>query len=173
MRRWMLGVALALFTATSVAQGLRPWSGGAAPALELTDAEGAVHRLSDYRGKAVLINFWATWCAPCREEMPSIESLRLSMQGKPFAVLAVNVGQSGRVARDFARNLMLGFPLLLDSDTRTAKAWGAKVLPASFVIDPQGKIRYSYYGDLDWSSPEVRAKIEALLPPNRLRSAGS
>jgi peroxiredoxin len=172
-RRWLAGAALALFAAAASAQSLKPWSGGATPALELTDAEGAVHRLSDYRGKAVLVNFWATWCAPCREEMPSIESLRLSMQGKPFAVLAVNVGQSGRVARDFGRKLMLEFPLLLDQDTRTAKAWGAKVLPASFVIDPQGKIRYSYYGDLNWSSPEVRAKIEALLPQDRLRSAGS
>jgi peroxiredoxin len=171
--RWLAGAALALFAAAAFGQSLKPWSGGATPALELTDAAGAVHRLSDYRGKAVLVNFWATWCGPCREEMPSIESLRLSMQGKPFAVLAVNVGESGRVARDFANKLMLDFPLLLDRDTRTAKAWGARVLPASFVLDPQGRIRYSYYGDLDWAAPEVRAKIEALLPRESLRSAGS
>ncbi len=68
---------------------------------------------------------------------------------------------------------MLDFPLLLDQDTSTAKAWKARVLPASFVIDPQGNIRYSYYGELDWTSPEVRAKIEALLPKEKLRSAGS
>jgi peroxiredoxin len=174
LTRWLAGAALALFTAASFAQtSLKPWTGGAAPALELADAEGAMHRLADYRGKAVLVNFWATWCGPCREEMPSIESLRLSMEGKPFAVLAVNVGESGRVARGFAQKLMLDFPLLLDQDARTAKAWGARVLPASFVLDPQGRIRYSYYGDLDWSAPEVRAKIEALLPKERLRSAGS
>lgn len=172
-RTWLAGAALAFFAATSSAQSLKPWSGGATPALELTDAGGAVHRLADYRGKAVLVNFWATWCGPCREEMPSIEALRLSLEGKPFVVLAVNVGESGRVARNFADKLMLDFPLLLDRDTRTAKAWGARVLPASFVVDAQGKIRYSYYGDLDWSAPEVRAKIEALFPREPLRSAGS
>ncbi|HZQ72917.1 MAG TPA: TlpA disulfide reductase family protein [Burkholderiales bacterium] len=173
MSRWLAAAALAFMAAAASAQSLRPWSGGPAPALELADAEGTTHRLSDYRGKAVLVNFWATWCGPCREEMPSIESLRLSMQGKPFAILAVNVGESGRTARSFAEKLMLDFPLLLDQDTSTAKAWKARVLPASFVIDPQGNIRYSYYGELDWTSPEVRAKIEALLPKEKLRSAGS
>ena len=173
MTRWLAAAALALFTAAALAQSLKPWAGGAAPALELTDTNGAVHRLADYRGKAVLVNFWATWCGPCREEMPSIEALRLSLQGKPFVVLAVNVGESGRVARGFADKLMLDFPLLLDRDARAAKAWGARVLPASFVVDPQGKIRYSYYGNLDWSASEVRAKIEALLPREPLRSAGS
>jgi len=172
-RRWLACAALALFSVASSAQSLKPWSGGATPALELTDASGALHRLADYRGKAVLVNFWATWCGPCREEMPSIEALRLSLEGKPFVVLAVNVGESGRVARNFADKLMLDFPLLLDRDTRTAKAWGARVLPASFVLDPQGHIRYSYYGDLDWSAPEVRGKIEALFPRESLRSAGS
>ena len=170
-RRLLLAAALALFAAGSSAQALRPWNGGAAPPLELTDVDGTVRRLADYRGKAVLENFWATWCGPCREEMPSIESLRLSLQGKPFEVLGVNVGQSPRVARDFGEKLMLGFPLLLDRDTRTAKAWGARVLPASFVVGPDGAIRYSYYGDLDWAAPEVRAKIEALFPREALNTA--
>ena len=171
MLRWLLAAVLALLAAGAGAQSLKPWSGGPTPRLELSDAEGNPQRLADYRGKAVLVNFWATWCGPCREEMPSIEALRSSMEGKPFVVLAVNVGESGRVARDFARKLMLGFPLLLDRDTRTAKAWGARVLPASFVVGPDGVIRYSYYGDLDWSAADVRRKIEALLPKDRMRSA--
>ena len=171
MRRAVLFAVLALLAAGAHAQALRPWGGGAAPALELADVDGTLRRLADYRGKAVLVNFWATWCGPCREEMPSIESLRLSMEGKPFVVLAVNVGQSPRVARDFGEKLMLGFPLLLDRDTRAAKAWGARVLPASFVVGPDGAIRYSYFGDLDWSAPEVRAKIEALLPREALNTA--
>jgi len=171
MRRALLLLAMTLAAASAHAQALRPWGGGAAPALELADVDGTVRRLADYRGKAVLVNFWATWCGPCREEMPSIEVLRLSMKDKPFVVLAVNVGQSPRVARDFGEKLMLGFPLLLDRDTRVAKAWGAKILPASFVIGPDGAIRYSYFGDLDWSGPEVRAKIEALLPHEALNTA--
>src|SRR5467141_2437482 len=84
------------------AQALRPWSGGSAPPLELQDLDGAAHRLADYRGKTVLVNFWATWCAPCREEMPSIERLRRTLDGKPFAVLAVNVGESALGALDWS-----------------------------------------------------------------------
>jgi peroxiredoxin len=169
--RGLLGGMLALAAALAYAQGLKPWSGAATPALQLEDAEGAMHSLTDYRGKVVLVNFWATWCVPCREEMPSIEALRRTMEGKPFAVLAVNVGESGRVARSFAQKLELGFPLLLDRDTRVAKAWSARVLPASYLIGPDGKIRYSYLGELDWSSAEVRARIEMLIPKDPVRKA--
>jgi peroxiredoxin len=157
----LLLLALAL---PAPAQPLNEWKGGSAPALELTDVDGKVHRLADYRGKAVLVNFWATWCVPCREEMPSMEQLRAAMQGKPFVVLAVNVGEGGRVARDFADRMSLGFPLLLDRDTKTTKAWGARILPASFVVGPDGKIRYSYMGAIDWTQADVRASIERLIP---------
>src|SRR6185436_16222596 len=72
---------------------LRPWGGGPTPALELTELSGGSHRLADYRGKVVLINFWATWCTPCREEMPSISELKKKLAGRPFVVLAVNVDE--------------------------------------------------------------------------------
>jgi peroxiredoxin len=155
---------LAALALPALGQELKPWSGGAAPALELTDLDGKVHRLAEYRGKTVLINFWATWCAPCLEEMPSIERLRAALQGRPFAVLAVNVGEGGRVARDFAQKMPLGFALLLDRDTKTSRAWGARILPASFVVGPDGKLRYSYFGALDWARDDIRAKIERLMP---------
>jgi peroxiredoxin len=161
--RFALFLLLAL-ALPAPAQSLREWKGGSAPALELTDVEGKVHRLADYRGKAVLVNFWATWCVPCREEMPSMEQLRVAMQGKPFVVLAVNVGEGGRVARDFADKMSLGFALLLDRDTKTTKSWGARILPASYVVGPDGRIRYSYLGAIDWTQPEVRAAIERLIP---------
>jgi len=145
------------------AQALKPWSGGATPPLELTDVDGKVHRLADYRGKAVLVNFWATWCAPCREEMPSMEALRVAMQGKPFVVLAVNVGEGERAARGFGEKMSLGFPLLLDRDTSATRAWSARVLPASFVVGPDGRIRYSHFGAIDWASAEVRATIQGVV----------
>ena len=158
-------VALLLAVPPAIhAEALKPWSGGRAPALGLADVDGKAHRLADYRGQVVLVNFWATWCGPCRAEMPSIERLRQSMQGRPFSVLAVNVGESQRVARDYADKLPVQFTILLDRDTRAAKAWGARILPASYLIGPDGGIRYSYFGDLDWSSGEVRASIEALMP---------
>jgi cytochrome c biogenesis protein CcmG, thiol:disulfide interchange protein DsbE len=155
---------LMAFALPAPAQSLKEWKGGAAPALELADVEGTIHRLSDYRGKVVLVNFWATWCEPCREEMPSMEALRAGLQGRPFAVLAVNVGEGPRVARGFGERMSLRFPLLVDSDTKTTKAWGARILPASFVVGPDGKIRYSYLGAIDWAGPDVRAVIEGLMP---------
>jgi thiol-disulfide isomerase/thioredoxin len=163
---------LAACSAAAGAQALKPWTGGAAPALELADLDGAMHRLSDYRGKTVLVNFWATWCEPCRAEMPSIERLRKSMEGKPFVVLAVNVGESGRVARDYTEKLPVNFAVLLDREGRVTRSWGARVLPASYVVGPDGTIRYSYLGELDWSGSDVRSRIEALLPKQPERAAG-
>jgi thiol-disulfide isomerase/thioredoxin len=169
---WLLWAAMPLACSTAAsAEALKPWTGGATPALELADLDGVMHRLSDYRGKAVLVNFWATWCAPCRAEMPSIERLRKSMEGKPFAVLAVNMGESGRVARDYAEKLPVGFTVLLDREGRTTRGWGARVLPASFLIGPDGAIRFSYLGELDWSGAEVRSRIEALMPKESQRAA--
>jgi peroxiredoxin len=162
--RVLLVLFAAVVAATAAqAQELRRWSGGPAPALELADLDGSTHRLADYRGSAVLVNFWATWCAPCREEMPSIERLRRALDGRRFVVLAVNVGEGARVARDFTQKMPLGFTYLLDRDTRTAKAWGARLLPASFVIGPDGAVRYSYFGALDWSREDLRAAISALI----------
>jgi peroxiredoxin len=155
---------LAALALPAGAQTLKEWKGGAAPALELEDVEGKLHRLADYRGKVVLVNFWATWCEPCREEMPSMEALRAGLQGRPFVVLAVNVGEGARVARGFADKMALRFPLLLDRDTRTTRAWGARILPASYVVAPDGMIRYSYLGAIDWTGPAVKAAIERLMP---------
>ena len=92
-----------------------------------------------------------------------MEALRVAMQGKPFVVLAVNVGEGARVARGFGEKLDLGFALLVDRDSKTSKNWGARILPASFVVGPDGKIRYSYLGAIDWARPDVRAAIERLI----------
>ena len=169
--RLLVGALLLACSVAASAEALRPWKGGATPALELADLDGGMHRLADYRGKAVLVNFWATWCAPCRAEMPSMERLRRAMEGRPFTVLAVNVGESGRVARDFAEKLPVTFTVLLDRDGSVTRAWGARVLPASYLVGPDGAIRYSYFGDLDWSSDEVRARIESLMRKDSQRAA--
>jgi peroxiredoxin len=162
MRWWLLAVFLCTLGAAQ-AQGLKPWKGGAAPAIQLATPDGASRRLEDYRGKVVLLNFWATWCAPCLEEMPSIERLRRSLDPRRFAVAAINVGEGPAAVRGFAEKMGLGFDFLLDRDLKTSKAWGARVLPMTFVVGPDGVVRYTYTGAIDWSSPEVRKAITALI----------
>ena len=163
--RFLLGFLLSGFLAAGArAQELKVWAGGAPPPLELQDLEGRPHRLQDYRGKVVLINFWATWCEPCREEMPSMNKLRASLAGRPFAVLAVNLAEPETRIRDFMRRVPMDFPVLLDRDTSAAKAWKARVLPASYLVDPDGRIRYSVLGELDWTRERVRKTILELMP---------
>ena len=160
-------VALALLLAIPVAQAqqLRPWTEGATPPLALQDLDGRSHRLEDYRGKVVLVNFWATWCAPCREEMPSMNRLRASLAGRPFAVLAVNLAESEASIRRFMEQVPLDFTVLLDRDSGAARAWRARVLPVSFIVGPDGRIRYWALGEIDWTQERVRKAIAALLPP--------
>jgi thiol-disulfide isomerase/thioredoxin len=154
----------ALWIGAAGAEELKPWTGGDAPALALQDLQGRAHRLDAYRGKVVLVNFWATWCDPCREEMPSIDRLRASMQGKPFEVLAVNLAEPPSRIRSYLEKMPVGFPVLLDRDMAVAKAWKARILPATYIIGPNGKVRYSHVGELDWSQESVRRTIAALLP---------
>lgn len=160
MRFLALLLALAL---PASAQELKPWTGGATPALELSDMQGAKHRLADYRGKVVLVNFWATWCVPCRDEMPSIERLRSSLDNRRFAVLAVNLAEPESRIQKFLDAVRLNFPVLLDRDAKIARAWQAKMLPATYIVGPDGRIRYRHLGELDWSKPEIRAQIAGLM----------
>jgi thiol-disulfide isomerase/thioredoxin len=113
----------------------------------------------------VLINFWATWCEPCRAEMPSINRLRASLGAQPFAVLAVNVGESEPRIRRFLEQVPLDFTVLLDRDGAASKAWRARVLPMSFLIGPDGRIRYTVIGEYDWTQDAVRKAVYGLMPP--------
>jgi len=161
-------LAAVLLCAAAVAHAapqadLKAWTGGPAPALSLKDLEGTAQALQAYRGKVVVLNFWATWCEPCRDEMPSFNKLRQSFAGKPVVVLAVNVGEGeGRIA-EFLRKVPVDFPVLLDRDAAVSKAWKVRLLPATFILGRDGRVRYSYAGERDWGDVAVRAKITALL----------
>ncbi|MGQ0653465.1 MAG: TlpA disulfide reductase family protein [Betaproteobacteria bacterium] len=164
MRRLAAALLLLGFAAAAGAAGeLRPWTSGAAPALALQDLGGTLHSLERHRGKVVLINFWATWCEPCRAEMPSMERLRKSLAGRPFEVLAVNLAEPRSRIEKFLDLMPLGFPILLDRDGSTAKAWRARILPASFLVGRDGRIRYVAYGELDWSAGPARERVLDLL----------
>jgi len=163
----LLTVLTLLVPFGAAAQSLTPWTGGATPPLELTALDGVRHRLADYRGRVVLVNFWATWCAPCRAEMPSIERLRRSLEGDPFIVLAVNVGEDAAAVRAFADQVPMGFPILLDRDSQVTHAWGARALPVTFIIGPDGRIRYRALGERDWADAKIRARLRVLMPGAR------
>ena len=172
------GAALSLWLASgsAAAKGstanFSPWKGGATPPLVLKDGKGREHDLASYRGKLVLVNFWATWCEPCREEMPSLEELQERYKGRPLAVLTVNMEESdAKVARFLESTLLQGDSLtvLYDRFGLVAKAWKARLLPVTFLVAADGRIRASLLGSADWRSPEVIAQIDSLLPEARAR----
>jgi peroxiredoxin len=153
--------------APSHAAELKPWTGGATPGLELRALDGRAHRLADYRGTVVLVNFWATWCEPCRDEMPSMQRLKEHLAGRPFAVLAVNLDEPEARIRKFLAQMTTDFTVLLDPGRNAAKAWNARILPASFVIGTDGRIRYGVVGEIDWGRDSVVSRVVELLPKAR------
>ncbi len=163
-RCWLLPVLLLATSGLASAQELKSWTGGATPALELADPDGGRHRLPDYRGKVVLINFWATWCEPCRDEMPSMQRLKSRFSGKPFVVLAVNVGESEARIAEFLQKLPLEFTVLRDHSSAAMKAWRVRALPASFVVGADGRIRYAHTGELNWDDEKLVNILARLLP---------
>jgi thiol-disulfide isomerase/thioredoxin len=141
------------------------WTGGPTPALALADMDGRVHNLAEYRGKVLVVNFWATWCAPCRDELPSLERLRETLRGGPFEVFAVNVNENESRVKRFLAEVPLRLPVLLDRNGDTQRAWRVRGLPATFLLDAEGLIRYWYLGELDWTQPNVVHTVESLLAP--------
>jgi thiol-disulfide isomerase/thioredoxin len=149
--------------AAHAAQQLEPWGGERAPPLVLKDLRGATHDLAKLRGKVVLVNFWATWCEPCRHEMPSIERLRDKLEGRPFSVLAVNVDEPHARVRNFLEQTALSLPVLMDQNKKVTRGWNVRVLPTTFVIGADGRIRYRLVGDIDWSHGSIVGIITRLL----------
>jgi peroxiredoxin len=140
----------------------------AAPDFALKDVDGKLRRLSESRGKVVLVNFWATWCPPCRREMPSMQRAWTQLKGENFEMLAVNVGEDEDTifGFTFSTGVELTFPILLDRDAQVIKAWPVIALPTSFVVDPQGRIVYRAVGGREWDDPELLKKIRELLRPD-------
>lgn len=139
--------------------------GDMAPNFQLRDLDGKMVSLSQFRGKVVLLNFWATWCGPCREEMPSMEQLYRNVPRKDFEILAVSTDPQGIVVtRPFQQEMGLTFPILHDPDMRIGLSYGARSLPMSFMIDRQGVVRLKIFGGpRDWNSPEGHELIQTLM----------
>ncbi len=162
--RALLAAALFAFAAAHAAEGpLRAWEGKPTPALKLRDLAGREVDLAALGGKVVLVNFWATWCAPCVAELPSIERLAKREAGKPFEALAVNYGESQAKVAAFVRKRHLDLHVLLDPESAAGDAWGAKGLPMTFLVDARGKVRFWTFGEREWDQGQALQTIEALL----------
>ena len=122
--------------------------------------------LGALKGKVVFLNFWATWCGPCRAEMPSMEALYSRYREKGLEILAVNCGEEQEEVLAFMKSNRLSFPVALDSDGKVSGAYGIQAIPASFIIDREGKIIIRVVGSLDWDTPKIHAAIERLLSSN-------
>jgi len=123
--------------------------------LSLPDLDGRVRDLGEFSDKVVLVNFWASWCLPCLEEMPSIRRLAEEMADKPFAVIGINVGEAKGRVQATVKRFDIDFPVLLDKDSKVFKAWGATVLPTTYVIDRRGRVRYVGRGPLEWDGADM------------------
>jgi thiol-disulfide isomerase/thioredoxin len=136
-----------------------------APEFVLKDMDGKPHSLKDYRGKYVLINFWATWCPPCRREMPSLEVLYRKWHDKPFMVLAINQWEDPDLVFSYMGQLDVfpTFPILFDRDSAISQAFGVKGLPTSFVVDPEGRVIMRAVGGREFDHPELERTIGELL----------
>ena len=121
----------------------------------LKDLSNNTHSLSQYKGKVVLLNFWASWCPPCVHEMPSMSQLSAKFKNKPFSILALNLGESSQSMQKFINKYHIKFPILLDPGKSQAKKWNVYAFPTSFIIDKKGKIRYSIAGGFDWNTQEA------------------
>lgn len=127
-------------------------------------ATGSPLKLSDLKGKVVLLNFWATWCPPCREEIPSMMKLNTLMAGKPFQMVAVSIDEGGKPAIEaFFKESGFSLPTYLDATAASTKSYGITGVPESFIIDRQGIIVKKIVGGVAWDSPEVLSFLDGLM----------
>jgi thiol-disulfide isomerase/thioredoxin len=164
MKKLLLGLCCLFILSAAHARDLTPWEGGATPPLVLKDLNGKTHKLEDYRGKVVLVQFWATWCPPCLKELPAVQRLARKMAGKPFAILAVNMGENDKDVREFMHKMNINFTVLMDEEGDGVSNWKVFVAPSSFLLDRKGNIVQTLQGGAEWDQPVYLKAIGDLLP---------
>lgn len=138
-----------------------------APDFSLRGEDGKTYRLADYRGQVVVLNFWATWCPPCRYEMPSMERAYKKVRGEKIALLAVNVGESEEQVFEFTGRYPVTFPLLLDQEGKVIRLYPVIGLPTTFIIDPRGQVTHRAVGGREWDDDRLLAQLRKLLTTSR------
>ncbi len=134
-----------------------------APTLRLMDADNNVIDLAQFNGRVVLVNFWATWCPPCRKEFPSLARVRKVFKPNEFEVIAVNVGEDPESVFSFSG--ITDFPVVFDRDSKTMGAWSVRGLPTTFLVDRRGRLAYRATGGREFDDADIVATIRQLLTP--------
>ncbi len=143
---------------------LKPFISDMEPlAINLKTASGQNFTREDFTGKVTLVNFWASWCGPCVEEIPALNRLREHMKDRPFELISINYAEKPEQIREFLNMVRVDFPVLLDEDGSYSAKWNVLVYPATFVIATVGNIVYGVNGAIEWDSEEITGKLEALM----------
>ena len=161
----LLSLFLGLFSTQVICSSgtLKPYKGKlSSPEFSLIDMQGKKHSLAEYQGNIVLVQFWATYCTPCRKEMPTMNNLIKKMDGKAFKIVTINMAESKQAVKKFVNEVPVYFPVLLDSDGAILSQWKVFAAPANFILDKQGKIIFTLYGGIDWDSDDMVKKLSAL-----------
>lgn len=140
-----------------------PPVGEPAPDFELPDLDGSPHRLSEWRGRVVVLNFWATWCPPCIDEMPSLQSLHRALSDKGLAILAVSADERFRDIEEFVETYDIEFTVLHDEGKKVSRRYQTFMYPETYIIDRSGRLRSKVVGPRDWVAPTVIRDLVALL----------
>jgi peroxiredoxin len=136
-----------------------------APPFDLKGPKGEAIRLADFRGKPLIVNFWATWCPPCREEMPSMQRAHAQISKEGMALIAINVGEDAETVTQFLGQIPVAFPLPLDETSAVVTSWPVRGLPTTFVVDPEGRLAYVATGGRVWDDPALLDQVRALRRP--------
>lgn len=155
--------AVALFAAQPSPWEIEGLIGKKAPDFTLKDINNKPFNLSSLRGKVVILNFWATWCPPCRAEMPSLNNLYREFRNKGLEVVAISTDRYSSIIKDYISKNPIDFTVLIDTDNKVSRQFKVFSIPTTFLIDRNGIIIERYLGEENWASPEIKKKIKEAL----------
>jgi thiol-disulfide isomerase/thioredoxin len=149
---------------TGLDSRLKPYKGNPQPSpITLTDINGKSYNIIDFKNRVTIVNFWATWCTPCIREIPSLNKLRQSMQGKPFELISINYAEKAETIKEFMEMVDVEFPVLLDEQGLEAAKWKVIAFPSTFVIGRDGLIHYGVNAGIEWDTPDVINAVNKML----------
>lgn len=155
-------LAVSAASAADLPFGIRAMDGRVAPDFTLKDLDGKQHKLSSYRGRWVFVHFWASWCGPCRREMPRVEAISAEAEKLKLVLLLVNTSEAEDIVFSFLGSVAPSLNSMLDSDGLVTEKWQPRGLPATFFIDPRGRMRYQALGGREWDKPPYHNFLKSL-----------